>query len=164
MQPIIIKEKEYLGLFRTTLYLKSVGAISDILSGIFVWFVSKAFLITFFLNFFHNELSDNPKDLIASFIVNVAASFSVSSQYFLGAYLFFHGVIKLFLVINLFRRKIWAYPVSIVVFSLLIIYQFYEYNFTKSLWLLAFTLLDVLVVLLTIHEYGVLKKKIRKNR
>jgi len=162
VQPIIIKEKEYLSLFRTTLYLKSVGALSDIISGIFIWFVSKAFLITFVLNLLRNELSDDPKDVVANFIVNTAASFSVSSQYFLGAYLFLHGIIKLFLVINLFRRKIWAYPVSIVVFTLLIFYQVYEYYFIHSIWLLTFTILDIIVVLLTGHEYGVLKKKLKK--
>ncbi len=162
MQPIIIKEKEYLSFFRTTLYLKSIGALSDILTGISVWLISKAFLITFVLNLLHNELSDDPKDVVANFIVNSAASFSVSSQYFLGAYLFLHGIVKLFLVINLFRRKIWAYPVSIVVFTLLIFYQVYEYYFTHSIWLLAFTILDIIVVLLTGHEYGVLKKKLKK--
>ena len=163
MQPIIIKEKEYLSFFRTTLYLKCIGALGDIVNGIFIWFVSKAFIITFVLNLLHNELSDDPKDVIANFIVNTAESFSVSSQYFLGVYLFLHGIIKLFLVINLFRRKIWAYPVSIVVFTLLIFYQIYEYSFTHSIWLLAFTILDIIVVLLTGHEYGVLKKKLKKQ-
>jgi len=158
MPPVLIKEKEYLSFFKTTLYLKSIGALSDIVNGIFIWFISKAFLITFVLNLLHNELSDDPKDVVANFIVNSAASFSVSSQYFLGAYLFLHGVLKLFLVINLFRRKIWAYPLSIVIFTIFIFYQSYEYYFTHSLWLLAFTSLDIIVVLLTIHEYGVLKK------
>ena len=159
MKPVLIKEKEYLSLFRVSIYIKGINAIIEMFSGILIWFTSKVVLVTFILNFFQNELSDDPKDYVANFIVNSAAALSVSSQYFIGAYLFFHGVVKIFLLTGLFRKKLWAYPASVVIFSLLIIYQFYKYYFSHSIWILVFTLIDVLIVLLAIHEYGVIKRK-----
>jgi uncharacterized membrane protein len=164
VEPVLINEKEYSKLFKISLYFKGLGAVSDILNGILIWSVSKAFIVTFFLNFFQPILTDNPNDVVSGFIVDSAAAFSISSQYFLAIYLFIHGIIKLFLVINLFRKKIWAYPLSIIVFTLFIIIESYELYLKYSPWLLAFTLIDILVVLLAGHEYGVQRKRIRKNK
>ncbi len=158
MKPIIT-EKEYWGIFEVGLLIKALNAAADLLGGIIIWFTSKAVLVTFILNFFQNELSDNPDDYISNFIVNSAAALSVSSQFILGAYLFIHGVVKMFLLICLYQKKLWAYPTSIIIFSLLILYESYTYYFNPSAWILAVIIFDVILVLLTGHEYGVLRKK-----
>lgn len=164
MKPILIKEKEYLDIFRISIFLKGMAAFGEILGGIIVWFTSKVFLITFILNFFQSELSDDPKDYVANFIVDSAAALSVSSQYFLGAYLFLHGIIKIVLIINLFRKKLWAYPTGIIVFSIFLIYELYNYYSSHSVWVLAISLFDVLIIYLAIHEYRVLRKKLKKDK
>ena len=164
MEPILKTEKEYLNLFKISIFLKGINAVGEIFGGIFIWFASKAFLITFILNVFQNELSDDPKDYVANFIVNSASTLAVSSQYFLAIYLFLHGVVKVFLIISLFKKKLWAYPASITVFSVFIVYQLYRYYFTHSIWILALTLFDILIVLLAGHEYGVLIKRNKKVR
>ncbi len=158
MQPIIIKEKTFWGIFEISLLIKGLNAITDLTGGIIIWFTSKAVLITFLLNFFQNELSDDPKDYIANFIVNSAASLAVSSQYFIGFYLMIHGILKIFLLICLYKKKLWAYPTSIIVFSLLIFYQSYNYFLNHSVLILAFTIFDIFLVLLTIREYIHLRK------
>lgn len=162
MKPIIT-EKEYWGIFEISLVIKGLNAIVDLLGGIIIWFTSKAVLITFILNFFQNELSDNPKDYIANFIVNSAEALAVGSQYFLGAYLFLHGAVKMFLLICLYEKKLWAYPTSLVIFSLLILYESYTYYFNHSSWILAVIIFDMILVLLTGHEYDVLRKRHRNN-
>jgi uncharacterized membrane protein len=158
MEPVLIKKKYFTRLFQISLVIKEIDAFIEILGGALIWFTSKAVLVTFILDIFKNELSDNPKDVFANFIVNSASDFSVSSQYFLGAYLFLHGLIKIFLIINLFNKKLWAYPVTIIVFSIFIIYQLYIFNISHSLWTLTFSMFDILIVLLAGHEYGVLLK------
>lgn len=163
MEPIIISEKEYLNLFKISLFIKGLNAILEVLGGILVWFTTKAFLVTTLLSLLQHELSDDPKDFVAAFIVNSAEALAVNSQYLFASYLFLHGFIKVFLIICLFKKKLWAYPVSIAVFSLLIVYQSYEYYLSQSIWILAFTLLDVLIVLLAIHEYGVLKAQMKNK-
>lgn len=163
MQPIIMKEKEFINLFKISIFLKGINAVAELLGGLTVFFVSKAFLVTFILNLFQNELSDDPRDFMALFIVNSAASLSVSSQYFFGIYLILHGLVKIFLIINLFGKKLWAYPATIIVFSIFIIYQIYEFYLTHSIWIIGFTLFDILIVLLAGHEYGVLRKRLKNK-
>ena len=112
---------------------------------------------------FASEYYD-PKDYISIFIVSSAEKLAVGSQYFFGSYLFLHGIVKLFLVICLYKKKVWAYPTSIIIFTVLIFYEIYTLYLNHSLWTLSFILLDILVVLLTGHEYGVLKKRIKKSK
>ena len=161
-ESVLIKEKTYWGLFEISLLIKSLNAIADTVGGLIIWFTSKAFLVTFILNIFQNELSDDPKDYIANFIVNSAEALAVSSQYFLGAYLLIHGVVKMFLLVCLYKKKLWVYPVSIVIFSLLIFYEIYSFYLNHSMWILLVILFDVFLVLLTWREYGVLNRKSKK--
>ena len=162
MEPVLITEKEYWSLFEISIIIKGLNALGDLLAGIVLWVISKAVLITFILNFFQNDLSDNPKDYISNFIVNSAATLAVSSQYFLSVYFLIHGIVKIFLLICLYKKKLWAYPTSIFVFTSLIFYESYTFYSNHSMWILAFTFLDVLLVLLTVHEYGVIKMKQNK--
>jgi len=59
----------------------------------------------------------------------------------------------MFLVIGLLRNKLWAYPASLVVMGLFIIYQLYRFSYTGSFGLIAITALDVVVMVLIWHEY-----------
>jgi uncharacterized membrane protein len=97
MQPEILKEKNIFRIFEVGLLIKGVNAILEIASGIFIWFINKAFIITLFLNLTQNKLTDDPNDYFSGFIVNSAAAFSTSSQTFFAFYLFAHGLIKIFL-------------------------------------------------------------------
>ncbi len=164
MENVLIKEKGFLNIFKISLLLKGITAVLETAGGILVWFTSKVMLVTSFLNIFQNVLSDDPKDYISIFIVSSAEKLAVGSQYFFGSYLFLHGIVKLFLVICLYKKKVWAYPTSIIIFTVLIFYEIYTLYLNHSLWTLSFILLDILVVLLTGHEYGVLKKRIKKSK
>ena len=75
------------------------------------------------------------------------------SKLFGALYLVTHGVIKIVLVVNLLRNRLWAYPAAIVVFILFGLYQTYYLLLGYSFWLLALTILDVIIIVLTWHEY-----------
>ena len=62
-------------------------------------------------------------------------------------------MIKVLLVYALLRRKLWAYPVAIGVFAGFSVYQMYRYVIQPSGWLIALTVLDVIVILLTWAEW-----------
>jgi hypothetical protein len=76
-----------------------------------------------------------------------------STQLFTSFYLLGHGVIKIVLIVGLLREKLGYYPAAIAVFVLFVMYQIYRYTFTHSIWLLLITLLDIVVIWLTWHEY-----------
>src|SRR6185312_7398437 len=118
---------------------------------------TKNSLTQFVLFLTQGELIEDPKDFLANFFLKSAEQLSISSQHFAALYLLSHGLIKIFLVVGLFRKKLWAYPISIAVFGVFIIYQMYRFTVTGSLWLIIFTIFDLVVVILTIHEYTYMK-------
>lgn len=105
-----------------------------------------------------NELIEDPHDLIATHLQHVLPAFLAQSGWFASLYLFTHGAIKLFLVMGLLRDKLWAYPTAMVVFSAFIAYQLYRYAYTHSIFLLVLTVLDLVVIWLTWHEYRYFRK------
>jgi len=64
-----------------------------------------------------------------------------------------HGVIKAVLVYALLKDKLWAFPWAIGVFTAFGIYQIYRYVVQPSGWLIALTILDVIVIALTWLEW-----------
>jgi uncharacterized membrane protein len=49
--------------------------------------------------------------------------------------------------------------VAIAVFAVFIVYQIYRFTLTHSIWLLAITLLDIVVIWLTWQEYRFLRRR-----
>jgi uncharacterized membrane protein len=150
------EEKIHLA-FEISLLLKGVFALAQIIGGIVAFFATKEFLLKTVSVLTQEELAEDPRDLVANFLLHSAQNLSISTQHFMALYLLTHGSIKLWLIIGLLREKLWYYPTAIVVFGLFIVYQLYRFNFTHSVWLLLITLVDVIVIALTWHEYKYLR-------
>lgn len=150
---VVSKENKIHFAFEVGLLIKGLHSFLEIIGGVLIFLITKSYIIEAVLSLTQEELSEDPKDLIAHYLITASNNFSINSQHFIALYLLSHGVIKLFLIVGLLRKKLWAYPASLVVFSLFIFYQLYRYYYTHSLWLLIFTLFDVLIIWLTWHEY-----------
>ena len=83
---------------------------------------------------------------------------SVGAQQFAAFYLLSHGVVKTWLIVGLLREKLWYYPVAIVVFVGFVVYQVFRFQVTHSSWLLVLTVVDIVVIWLTWHEYRYLRQ------
>ena len=146
-------EKKLHILFEFSVILKGIHALIETVSAFVVLFISQSFIQKTAIFLTREELSEDPKDVISHYILNAAGSFSVETQHFAFLYLLLHGVVKLFLVWGLLDKKKWAYPASIAVLAIFVIYQLYRYSITFSPWLLALTVFDILVIVLVYHEY-----------
>ena len=160
----LLEEKNIHLVFEVSLIFKGVIALFEIIGGILVYFVSQNFLLHIVLAITQDELTEDPKDFIAHYLIQSAQSFSISSQHFAAFFLFSHGAIKMFLIIGLLRKKLCFYPTAILVFGLFIVYQLYRFSFTHSPWLLVITLLDVVVIWLTRHEWKYLRNKLETQK
>ena len=74
-------------------------------------------------------------------------------------YLLVHGLVKVVLVWAVLRDRLWAYPWMIGFLVLFIGYQLYAMVVHFTWGLLLLTLLDVLVVWLTVREYRRLRRE-----
>ena len=154
----IFQEKSLHRAFEIGLILKGLFAVLEIIGGIAAYFVTQNFLLTLVLTITQHELGQDPEDLVANALLQAAQDFSISTQRFTAFYLLSHGVIKTFVIAGLLREKLWYYPLAIFVFSLFVVYQVYRFSLTHSIWLAAITLLDVIVIWLTWHEYRFMRQ------
>lgn len=162
--PTSFKKNKIHAIFEISILLKGIHSLIEILGGILVLFVTKAYLVTTVLIITQGELREDPKDIISHYLVTASNNFSVVSQHFIALYLLTHGIIKLGLVVGLLKRKMWAYPVSITIFGLFIMYQLNRFYYNQSLWLLSLTLFDVALIWLTLQEYAYQKKFFLKDK
>ncbi len=91
---------------------------------------------------------------MAHFVGNQAQHLAVdSTRIFVGAYLLFHGLVNAFMAYYLFRNRLWAYPVAVVLVSLFFIYQLYHLYHVPSWTLGLVSIFDFVFIILTWHEY-----------
>lgn len=140
-------------IFQASLLFKGAFAALEILAGISAYFVTQQFLFKLVERLMRQELLEDRRDLIASYLLTSVDHFSLSTRNFTAAYLLSHGVIKLWLIVGLLRGKLWYYPLAIGVFGLFIVYQLYRFSLSHSLWLVVITVVDVVVIGLTWQEY-----------
>ena len=145
--------------FQVSLWAKAGFAASEMIGGIAAFFATRQILVDVATWVTRDEFAEDPHDLIANFLLHSAENISIGSQSFAAAYLLVHGVMKLWLIVGLLRERLWSYPVALVVFTLFIVYQLYRYAFTRSVWLLALTLVDLIVIGLTWQEWRNLHRR-----
>ena len=63
------------------------------------------------------------------------------------------------MVAALLRNKLWAYPASLVVLGLFIVYQLYRFSDTHGAGLIILTAFDVVVMGLIWHEYRLVRDR-----
>lgn len=145
--------------FVVSLWAKGLFALSEIVGGFAAFFVTKQFLVAIAVWVTKYELAEDPHDVIANFFLHSVQNLSFGTQYFAAVYLLVHGVIKLWLIVGLLRQRLGYYPSALVVFGLFIVYQLYRYTYTHSIWLLLLTVIDFVVIGLTWHEWGYLRRQ-----
>lgn len=160
----LFDEKNVHAAFEISLALKGAFALTEIAAGIFIYFLSSGFLLDLVHVITRTELAEDPRDFIANYLLHAAQGLSVSSRHFTALYLLSHGVVKLWLIIGLWQRRLGYYPTAIAVFCLFILYQAYRYSFTHSPSLLLITVLDVFVIGLTSFEYRNLRRMLSGGR
>jgi len=154
-----MNESQIRKVFEASVALKGVNALVEALAGLTLYFVSADEIVRWAKRLTLHELTVNPNDFIASHLLATAQNFAVNSKQFYAFYLFSHGLIKALLVVGLLRNKMWAYPASLVVLGLFVIYQMYRFSYTFSYGLLALSVFDVFVMVLIWHEYRVVLRK-----
>lgn len=152
-------EKRLHWVFETSLWIKALFALSEILAGLAAYLVPKQVFLSIVLRITGNEITEDPHDVVAGFLLHAVQHLSVGSKEFAAVYLLAHGVIKLWLIVGLMRERLWYFPVSMVAFGLFIVYQLYRYTYTHSIWLLLLSVLDLGVIALTWHEYRYLQRR-----
>jgi uncharacterized membrane protein len=152
-----MNERRIHQMFEISILLKGAHALIECIGGIALAFVSTDTITNLVNAFTQEELIEDPNDFVATHLLSLAQHFTVSTKHFYAFYLLSHGFVKVFLVIGLLRNKLWAYPVSLVVLGIFIVYQLYRFSYTHGLGLIVLTVFDVIVIGLIWHEYRLVR-------
>lgn len=144
--------------FRASVILKGLHALTEIAGGLLFYFVSAASVLHWVNLFTQEELTEDPRDFVATHLLSAAQHLTGASESFYAFYLVSHGLIKVVLVAGLLREKLIAYPLSLVALSAFIVYQLYRYSYTHSFGLILLTIFDLVVIALVWHEWRLLRK------
>jgi uncharacterized membrane protein len=155
-----LREKYIYRLFRTGVVLKGIISATEIFAGIAAIFIDPASISNAIIAVSQDELVDEPGNFIAAHAITLAQQFSLTPQIFLAVYLLSRGLIKLALVIALLKKQLWAYPASLVVLALFMLYQIYQIIINHSALLIALTLFDIIIMWLIWHEYRIVSRHI----
>lgn len=152
-------EQEIHKVFDVSLLFKGLIAAAEMLGGIILAAVGPGAILNFVNTFVGGEIREDPHDVVANYLLHLAQTFGGSSKSFAALYLLVHGIVNGAIVVALWKEKLWAYPISFVVLVAFVLYQLYYLTFGFSWWVLAVTIIDIFILVLVWHEYGVLKKR-----
>jgi len=144
--------------FRLSVIFKGLHALVEIAGG-WVFYAVSAPTVLHWVNFLtQEELTEDPRDFVATHLLSAAQHLTGSTQSFYAFYLVSHGLIKVALVAGLLREKLIAYPLSLAALAAFVAYQLYRYSYTQSFGLILLTIFDLVVIVLVWQEWRILRK------
>jgi uncharacterized membrane protein len=156
---------EWLGrTFKVTLVLKGLDGLLELVGGILFLAVPPHRIGSLVRLLTQHELTEDPTDLVANALRNLAGALTASATLFAAIYLLLHGLVKVVLVWAVLRDKLWAYPWMIGFLLVFILYQGYQLTVAFSWGLALLTVFDAFIAWLTWHEYKAHKLRAATSR
>jgi uncharacterized membrane protein len=126
--------------------IKGADGLLETIGGVMFFLVSQATLTGWILHITAREVAADPDDWAANVLRHAFAQMSGGSKFFAGAYLLGHGLLKVALVVAVFRQKQWAFFAAVGVLVIFICCEVERFFHTHSLGLLAATFLDAAII------------------
>lgn len=139
--------------FRVGITVKGFDGILEIVSGAALWLLSPAKMSDLIRGLCEHMLSRIPNGYISAHLIAASQKLNNDSREFAAFYLLTHGLVKVILVVCLWMNKLWAYPLTIAVFGLFMLYQMARFTHTHSITLILLTVFDGLIIYLTWMEF-----------
>ena len=148
--------------FRASIAIKGIDGLLEAIGGILLWMIRPSAMNEIARILFLHEIPHDRHDFFRIHLLRASETLLGSHKLFVSAYLLSHGLTKVLIVVALWMNKLWAYPLTIIVFGAFSAYQVYRYSHTHSIALLILTVFDLLLIYLTWMEWGE-QKALRAN-
>jgi uncharacterized membrane protein len=150
---MFLRERYWHELFETGVLLKAFNSAWEITGGFLLLANVRGWFPHLFVFLTRAVFLGDSDNRVLHLVVTHVHTIPPGTQLFVAIYLLFHGVMNLFLSYNLYKNHLWAYPFSMVFTSTFFVYQVYRLAHTHSLVLLMVSILDIIFIILTWHEY-----------
>lgn len=156
-ETIHLKPRTFSLLFKLGMVWRITYGVLRILFGlVLLRFIGVTFADLLF-DLFKHEVSRDPRSGIFHFLHTILQTHSFTVTYFIASYMFFWGAVDIILSLSLLYRKMWAFPVSMILIILFIVYAIFRFTQTHSLVLLSVIIFDFIILALIYREYEVAK-------
>lgn len=145
------------------MYWRMFYGFLRILFGVALLKVIGSLLLEVIHDFMGYELTEDPSDILFQIVNFFLSEHSFYVTRFLAFYFIFWGVIDILLSYNLIKEKLWAFPTSMVLIGLFVVYSIVRFTFTHSLLLLSVIIFDLVILLLIYKEYQKVKAESSLN-
>lgn len=144
-------------IFELGVFVKAINGTWETVAGLSALIIGQERLVSIFSFLVRGELIEDPHDVFINASTQALHNLG-GAKTFIGLYFLIHGIINIFLSIQLYRNRLWAYLVTMAVMVLFVSYQFYRISLYHSPMLIVVTCYDILFMILTWHEYQYQKK------
>lgn len=144
--------------------IKGFDGAVELIAGILLW-VAPGLLHTVLQSLLGEARESNSRMMhfVAYHIARTDADLLRSGLVVVIFFLIMHGVIKIGLVVALFKKWHWAYPWAIGVLGLFLAYQVYVFVKHPTISMAIFSLLDAVIIWLVYKEYREQKRESLQN-
>lgn len=140
-------------LFLVGIVFKGLDGVVEVLIGIPLLFLTHVQIVQIVQAMTAGELAEDPNDFLANLILHESTKLGAGVMFVGGIYLLVHGGVKIIVVIALFRGSQRAYPWAVAVLSALLVVQVIDLVARFSFGVLALSVLDAIIIALTIREW-----------
>lgn len=140
-------------LFLVGIVFKGLDGVVEVLVGVPLLLLTHVQIVQIVQAMTAGELAEDPHDFLANLILHESAKLGAGVTFVGGIYLLVHGAVKIAIVIALFRGSQRAYPWAVAALSALLVVQVVDLIARFSFGVLALSVLDAIIVALTIREW-----------
>ena len=150
-------ERTVYELFKWSVLLKGAISVAEVIAGLVLLIIPAKYMIAL-VQSSGVWLAGYADNSITMHITNELMRFESGTALFVAFYLLTRGLIKCFLIAGLLKNILWAYPASLVVLGLFVVYQAYEIATKGSVFVIAITAFDLVVMYLIWREWKIVKR------
>jgi uncharacterized membrane protein len=143
--------------FRLAVVLKGIDGILEVVGGALLIVFGPGGVSRTVTLLTQHELVEDPNDVLASILIRFGQHLGAGTVHFAAAYLFAHGVVKLWLAGGLIRGRRFIFPAALVVLGLFVLYQVYRLVHRFSAGLAALTMFDLVIIALIWGEWRAIR-------
>jgi uncharacterized membrane protein len=151
-------EKTVYELFKWSVIAKGIISLGEVFTGLALLVIPKAIIVTL-VQGLGVWLSAHTDSAIAAKVVGELAKFGNGTALFVAFYLLSRGLIKCFLIWGLLKNLLWAYPASLFVLGMFVLYQLYEILTAGSVFVIAITMFDLVVMYFIWREWRIVTRR-----
>lgn len=141
------------GLFEVGMILKGINGFFELIGGFLLLLATQQQLSELVIFLTQYEFSEDPSDAFLMAILNFVNHLQIGTKIFGALYLLVHGTLKIFLVYNLLKERLWVFPIALGLMQAFVLYQVYRIGVHHSFGLKIVTGFDLVAIGLIWNEW-----------